>query len=54
MSKKIKEFELNTLRKTFKGVKNYVILEPIKVDSATDFEFSPGISSRPRTTCDLS
>jgi len=39
MSKKIKEFELNTLRKTFKGVKNYVILEPIKVDSATDYEF---------------
>jgi ribosomal protein L10 len=39
MSKKIKEFELNTLRKTFQGVKNYVILEPIKVDSATDFEF---------------
>jgi len=39
MSKKIKELELNTLRKTFHGVKNYVILEPIKVDSATDFEF---------------
>lgn len=39
MSKKIKELELNTLRKTFDGVKNYVILEPIKVDSATDFEF---------------
>jgi len=39
MSKKIKEFELNALRKTFQGVKNYVILEPIKVDSATDYEF---------------
>ena len=39
MSKKIKEYELNTLRKTFQGVVNYVIIEPIKVDSATDFEF---------------
>ncbi len=39
MSKKIKELELTTLRTTFQGVKDYVILEPIKVDSATDFEF---------------
>ena len=39
MSKKIKEFELNALRDTFKGVKDYVVIEPIKVDSATDFEF---------------
>src|SRR5262249_6009549 len=38
MSKKIKELELNALRKTFKGVKDYVILEPMKVDAATDFE----------------
>jgi ribosomal protein L10 len=38
MSKKIKEMELTTLRNTFRGVKNYVILEPIKVDSATEFE----------------
>lgn len=39
MSKKIKELELNALRATFKGVRDYVILEPVKVDSATDFEF---------------
>lgn len=39
MSKKIKELELNALRKTFGGVKNYVVLEPVKVDAATDFEF---------------
>ncbi|MBN9523347.1 50S ribosomal protein L10 [bacterium] len=39
MSKKIKELELAALRKTFAGVKNYVILEPIKVDAATEFEF---------------
>ena len=38
MSKKIKELELTTLRKTFQGVKDYVILEPLKVDAATDFE----------------
>jgi len=39
MSKKIKELELTALRSTFAGVKNYVILEPIKVDAATEFEF---------------
>ena len=39
MSKKIKDLELHTLRNTFNGVKDYVILEPLKVDSATDYEF---------------
>jgi ribosomal protein L10 len=39
MSKKIKEMELNTLRATFKGVRDMVLLEPIKLDSATEFEF---------------
>jgi ribosomal protein L10 len=39
MSKKIKDLELNSLRQTFKGVKDYVVLEPLKVDSATEFEF---------------
>jgi ribosomal protein L10 len=39
MSKKIKDLELNALRATFNGVKDYVILEPVKVDSATEFEF---------------
>lgn len=38
MSKKIKELELNTLRKTFKGVKDMVLLQPLKLDSAADFE----------------
>ena len=38
MSKKIKELELNTLRATFKGVKDMVLLEPLKLDSATDFD----------------
>lgn len=39
MSKKIKDLELSALRKTFQGVKDYVLLEPLKVDSATEFEF---------------
>lgn len=37
--KEIKELELNDLRSRFKGVKDYVIVEPIKVDSATEYEF---------------
>src|SRR4051794_4019481 len=39
MSKKIKELELNALRQTFKGVKDYIILEPLKVDAAIDYDF---------------
>ena len=39
VSKKVKELELNTLRKTFQGVKDFVILEPVKLDSATEYEF---------------
>ena len=38
MSKKIKEMELNALRQTFQGVKNYVLLEPLKLDSAAEYE----------------
>jgi large subunit ribosomal protein L10 len=38
MSKKIKELELGALQKTLKGVRDLVILEPIKLDSATDYE----------------
>lgn len=37
--KELKELELNALRSQFKGVKDYVILEPVKVDSGTEFEF---------------
>jgi ribosomal protein L10 len=39
MSKKIKEMELSALRRSIGGVKDFVILEPLKVDAATDFEF---------------
>ena len=38
MSKKVKELELNNLRATFKGVKDMVLLEPLKLDSATDYD----------------
>ena len=38
MSKNIKEMELNALRATFKGVKDLVLLEPLKLDSAADYE----------------
>lgn len=38
-NKELKELELNDLRSRFKGVKDYVILEPIKVDSGTEYEF---------------
>jgi large subunit ribosomal protein L10 len=38
MSKKVKELELKSLQKTFKGVRDLLILEPVKLDSATDYE----------------
>lgn len=37
MSKKIKELELNDLRKALKGVKDCVLLQPLKLDSAADY-----------------
>lgn len=39
MSKKIKALELDTLRKAFGTAKDYIVIEPIKVDAATDFQF---------------
>jgi large subunit ribosomal protein L10 len=46
MSKKIKLMELETLRKTFHGVKDYVLLEPIKVDAATDYNFRKNLRDK--------
>jgi large subunit ribosomal protein L10 len=46
MSKKIKEMELNHLRQTFRGVKDMVLLEPLKLDSATDFELRKRLRSQ--------
>ena len=39
MSKKIKDFELGAMRTALAGVKDFVVVEPIKVDSATDADF---------------
>ena len=39
MSKKIKAMELDALRGALKGARDYVIVEPIKVDAATDYDF---------------
>jgi len=46
MSKKIKELELNDLRKTFKGVRDFVLLQPLKLDSAADYTFRKGLREK--------
>lgn len=39
MSKAVKQLELDDLRKALSGVRDYVLLEPVKVDSATEYTF---------------
>ena len=39
MSKAVKQLELDDLRNRLKDVKDYVLLEPIKLDSATEYTF---------------
>lgn len=39
MSKTIKLMELDALRASLAGVKDYVLVEPLKVDSFTEYEF---------------
>jgi ribosomal protein L10 len=46
MSKKVKELELNDLSKTFKGVKDMVLLQPLKLDSAADFEMRKALRAK--------
>ena len=46
MSKKIKELELNDLRSTFKGVRDFVLLEPLKLDSAADYALRKGLREK--------
>lgn len=46
MSKKIKELELNDLRKTFKGVRDFVLLQPLKLDSAADYTLRKGLRDK--------
>jgi ribosomal protein L10 len=52
VSKKIKELELNALRKRFQGVKDYVLVEPAKVDAATDYTFRKTLRSK-KIRCQL-
>src|SRR5436190_8093905 len=46
MSKKVKELELNHLRATFKGVRDLVLLQPLKLDSAADYELRRGLRAK--------
>ena len=46
MSKKIKALEIDALRKTFTGVKDYVVLEPLKVDSTAEYEFRKNLRAK--------
>lgn len=46
MSKKIKEMELNELRKTFRDVRDLVLLEPLKLDSSADYELRRGLRAK--------
>jgi len=39
MSKAVKQLELDDLRAKLKDVRDYVLLEPVKVDSATEYAF---------------
>ncbi len=39
MSKKIKAMELDALRGALSGARDYVLIEPMKVDAATDYDF---------------
>lgn len=46
MSKAVKQLELDDLRKTFKDVKDYVLLEPIKLDSAAEYTFRKSLRGK--------
>lgn len=46
MSKAVKQLELDDLRKTFTNVRDYVLLEPVKVDSATEYTFRKALREK--------
>ncbi len=46
MSKKVKQLELNFLRKTFQGVRDMVLLEPVRLDAASDYEMRKKLRER--------
>jgi ribosomal protein L10 len=52
MSKKIKELELNALRAKFQGVKDYILVQPGKVDAATDHAFRKTLRAK-KVQCQL-
>jgi len=52
MSKKIKELELNALRQRFQGVKDYILVEPTKVDATTDYNFRKTLRAK-KIKCQL-
>lgn len=46
MSKKVKQLELNELRKLFHGVRDMVLLEPLKLDAGSDYEMRKKLRER--------
>jgi|YNPBryunderm2012_1023409.scaffolds.fasta_scaffold16470_2 ribosomal protein L10 len=46
MSKKVKQLELNELRKLFRGVRDLVLLEPLKLDAGSDYEMRKKLRER--------
>ena len=46
MSKKIKAFQYDALRKSFDGVRDYVIVEPMAVDAAADYNFRKNLRAK--------
>lgn len=46
MSKAVKQLELDDLRKQLKDVKDYVLLEPVKLDSATEYNFRKALRTK--------
>ena len=52
MSKKIKDFELGAMRTVLKGVRDFIAIEPIKVDSATDAAFRKSLREK-KITCQM-
>lgn len=46
MSKKVKQLELNELRRLFQGVRDMVLLEPLKLDAGSDYEMRKKLRER--------
>jgi ribosomal protein L10 len=46
MSKKVKQLELNELRQLFRGVRDMVLLQPLQLDSSSDFHMRRKLRER--------